>query len=55
MERSVMVNGINTELKMTMDFAKLASKLKKIKNKEFRKTLTLISCSNVKDHVKKKI
>ena len=51
MERNVMVNGINTELKMTMDFANLALKMKKIKNKEFKKTLTLIRCSIVKEYV----
>ena len=55
MERNALDYGINTELKMTMDFAKLVLKIKKIKNKEFSKTLTLISCSSVMVYVKRQI
>ena len=43
MESNATVYGINTELKMTKDFVKLALKMKKIKFKEFRKILILIS------------
>jgi hypothetical protein len=49
MERNVQAYGINTELKMTKDFVKLALKMKKIKNKEFRKILILISCLIAKE------
>ena len=43
MESNAMVYGINIELKMIKDFVKLALKMKKIKFKEFRKILILIS------------
>ena len=43
MESNATVYGINIELKMTKDFVKLALKMKKIKFKEFRKILILIS------------
>ena len=49
MESNATVYGINTELKMTKDFVKLALKMKKIKNKEFRKILILISCLIAKE------
>ena len=43
MESNATVYGINIELKMIKDFVKLALKMKKIKFKEFRKILILIS------------
>ncbi len=50
-----MANGINTELKKTMDIAKLASKLKSFNNQELRRTLILISYLIVKELANKKI
>ena len=55
MEKNVMAYGINTELKMIMDFAKFVSKKNKIKILEFKKTLTLINCLIVMVYVKRKI
>ena len=55
MERNALDYGINTELKMTMDFAKLVLKIKKIMNQEFRKIPTLISCSSVMVYAKRQI
>jgi hypothetical protein len=40
---------------MIMDIAKLASKMKMIKKKELKKTLTLTSYSTVKEVANKKI
>ena len=55
MERNVLAYGINTELKMTMDFAELALKMKIIKKKELKKTLTITSYLIVKELANKKI
>ena len=55
MERNVMAYGINTELKMTMDFAKLVLKMKIIKKKELKKTLIITRYLTVKELVNKKI
>ena len=55
MERNVQAYGINTELKTTMDFAKLALKMKIIKKKELKKTLTITSYLIVNELANKKI
>ncbi len=42
-------NGIDTEQKMIMDFAKLVSKMKNIKKKDQKKETIFILISNAKD------
>ena len=48
-------DGTDIEIRMIMDIAKLASKMKMIKKKELKKTLTLTSYSTVKEVANKKI
>ena len=47
--RNAKENGLNTNLRMIMDFAKLALKKNLKKQKEFRKILILISCLIAKE------
>jgi hypothetical protein len=47
--RSAKENGLNTNIRMIMDFAKVVLNLKLKKKKEFRKMIILISCLIVKE------
>ena len=53
--RNAKENGLNTNLRMIMDFAKLALKKNSKKQKEFRKILILISCLIAKELVNTKV
>ena len=55
MKRNALAYGINTELKMTMDFAELALKMKKLKRWDLIKIQTIKSYLTVMEHVNKKI
>ncbi len=54
MEKSAMVNGINTELKKIMDSAKLVLKMISIDNKESKKIIIPICYLIVMDLANKK-
>ena len=54
MDQNVLAYGINTELKMIMDFAELALKIRNKMSKEFQKTLFLIDYLTAKEFANKK-
>ena len=53
--KNVKENGTDTEIKMIMDFAKIALNLKLKNKKVLRKTLILISCLIAKELVNTKV
>ena len=53
--RNAKENGLDTNIRMIMDFAKVVLNLKLKKKKALRKTLILISCLIAKDSVNKKV
>ena len=53
--RNAKENGTDIEIKMIIDFAKIALNLKLKNKKVLRKTLILISCLIAKDIVNKKV